>query len=102
VFRTMHEYTVPGGMMIHEGPVTGWIDHGFYTLHPTLFFDVAEANQYPTLVMFVEDFATRTAIPIDSRARAGELFAANQLPENGVLFAALIKGPTDHAFEIPK
>src|SRR5207253_2432277 len=34
VFETMHDLTVPGGLMIHESPFTGWIDHGFYNLHP--------------------------------------------------------------------
>jgi hypothetical protein len=29
VFRVMHDATVEGGLMIHEAPFTGWIDHGF-------------------------------------------------------------------------
>src|SRR5690554_6912619 len=29
VLRTMHDWTKPGGLMLHEAPFTGWVDHGF-------------------------------------------------------------------------
>ncbi len=53
VLRVMHDHCVNGGLMIHESPFTGWIDHGFYTLQPTLYFDVASANGYEIVMMAV-------------------------------------------------
>ena len=45
-FRNIHNLTRPGGFMIHHAPFVGWVDHGFYALQPTLFWDLAEANGY--------------------------------------------------------
>lgn len=33
-FKTVHEVTKPGGVMIHGLPFTGFFDHGFYSLSP--------------------------------------------------------------------
>ncbi|MGD9722054.1 MAG: hypothetical protein AB7O59_09920 [Pirellulales bacterium] len=101
VFRTMHEHTVPGGMMIHESPFTGWIDHGFYTLHPRLFFDLAEANGYRLRSMFVEDFAGRQAYPLASRESIAEMRLSRQLPENALLFVVFQKD-SDAPFQVPR
>lgn len=46
VFRTVHQLAAAGGLMVHEAPVTGWKNHGFYTLQPTLFADLAAVNDY--------------------------------------------------------
>jgi hypothetical protein len=101
VFRTMHDYAVPGGMMIHESPFTGWIDHGFYTLQPTLFFDIAEANQYRLVLMCIEDTRAFQALRIPSRDTVYQLVKSNQLPENGMLFTVLIKHSHDRPFRVP-
>lgn len=101
VFRTVHDYTVPGGMMIHEGPFTGWIDHGFYSLHPTLYYDLAEYNQYGVLGMFIQDLTARSILQIRSRDEVHELAKAKQIPENTMLFVVLKKGDDDRPFRVP-
>jgi SAM-dependent methyltransferase len=51
VFRSMHVLLRPGGVQLHIMPVFGDVNHGFYNIHPTVYFDVAKANGY-----VVEDF----------------------------------------------
>jgi hypothetical protein len=46
VYRTIHDHTRPGGVMIHWTPCLGWTNHGFYNVQPGFFFDLANANGY--------------------------------------------------------
>jgi hypothetical protein len=101
VFKTVHDYTVPGGLMMHESPFTGWIEHGFYNLQPTLYFDLAEVNQYMLHGMFVQDLTARTVLQIRAREDLYELVKANDLPENSMLFTVFRKPAVDVAFQIP-
>jgi hypothetical protein len=100
VFRTIHEYTVPGGLMIHESPFTGWVEHGFYTLQPTLFQDVAEYNRYSIVCMVIEDLHD-FLLPIHTREDVYEFVKEGKLPENSVLFTAMKKDTVDRPFSIP-
>ncbi len=40
-FKTAHDLTAVGGIMMHSSPFTGWLDHGFFNFQPTFFFDLA-------------------------------------------------------------
>jgi hypothetical protein len=42
-FKVMHE---AGGVMFHQLPSIGWIDHGYYTYHAVFFDDLIKANGY--------------------------------------------------------
>jgi len=101
VFRTMHDWTSTGGMMVHESPFTGWIDHGFYCLHPTLFYDLAAANCYEIVTIAIEEIKRQTIIRLDNRYHATELAAAGNLPNNSHLFVAFRK-LVDKPFRIPR
>jgi SAM-dependent methyltransferase len=46
LFCSMHDAIRPGGVMLHVLPTFGDIDHGFYNIHPTIYFDLAAANDY--------------------------------------------------------
>lgn len=89
VFGTMHAWTKPGGLMIHESPWMGWPDHGFYTLQPTLFYDLAAANGYELLRMAITDLQTGQLRPVESRHHLQSLVRQRQLPENSILMVAL-------------
>jgi hypothetical protein len=52
-FKTMHDHTEPGGLMIHWTPVFGWVNHGFYNLQPTTIFALSQANNYEILIAAV-------------------------------------------------
>jgi SAM-dependent methyltransferase len=45
-FYSLHEVLRPGGLALHVLPAFGDIDHGFFNIHPTVYFDLAEANGY--------------------------------------------------------
>lgn len=89
VLRTMHDHCQPGGLMIHDAPFTGWIDHGFYCLHPTLFFDLAHVNCYEVTLAAIHDIASRSIIRIEGREHVPRLVDGNQIPPNAMLFVAL-------------
>jgi hypothetical protein len=96
VFRTMHDHTVDGGLMIHESPCTGWIDHGFYCLQPTLFYDIAAANCYEIVMVALEHIDTNWTHRLESRDELTRL----EVPNNTMLYVVFRKrgeGP----FKIP-
>jgi hypothetical protein len=96
----MHILCKAGGLMIHDCPFTGWPDHGFYNLNPTLFWDLAAANHYEVLRIALGDIKNKTVIIIESREHVHELAMQRQLPENSELFVVLRK-TTDAPFAIP-
>lgn len=91
VFKTIHDHTIDGGWMIHESPFTGWIDHGFYCLQPTLFYDLAAANCYEIVLVAIEHIESQTIIRLESRDRVGRLAEAGEIPNNSMLYVALRK-----------
>lgn len=52
VFYSIHHATLPGGYMVHDAPLNP-VDHGFYNLNPTLFYDLAYANDYELISLSV-------------------------------------------------
>ncbi len=46
VFESIHDWTLPNGVMVHAFPVVGCADHGFYTYQPCLLRGLVEANGY--------------------------------------------------------
>lgn len=46
LFRSIHDAIRPGRIALHVLPTFGDIDHGFYNIHPTIYFDLAAANNY--------------------------------------------------------
>lgn len=59
VFRLMHDALRIGGLGLHVLPAFGEVNHGFFNIHPTVFFDLALANRY-----VVEDFCYVDAIDV--------------------------------------
>jgi SAM-dependent methyltransferase len=58
-----------GGRVIHDGGVSGCIDHGFYALQPTLFYDFYHANELEVGMMTVsklnlETWLTHTGVQV--------------------------------------
>jgi SAM-dependent methyltransferase len=45
-FRVMHDAVKPGGLMFHQVPTTGYVNHGYYLYHVPLFEELADANAY--------------------------------------------------------
>jgi hypothetical protein len=96
--KTMHESTKPGGLMLHEAPFNGWIDHGFYTLQPTLFFDIAAANQYDLLGLFYIDSVHHQIEQIHGRETVVALTRSGGITANASLYAVMRKPTVESTF----
>ncbi len=53
IFRNVHALTKVGGVMIHVMPFIEYVNHGFYSFHPNLYYAVAQANGYRLLALGV-------------------------------------------------
>lgn len=53
VFRNVHALTRTGGVMIHVMPFVEYVNHGFYSFHPNLYYALARANGYRLLALGV-------------------------------------------------
>ena len=45
-FKVIHDAVKTDGIIYHELPFTGYLDHGYFNYQPRLFFDLAKANGY--------------------------------------------------------
>lgn len=100
VFKSVHELTKPGGWMLHGLPFQGWVDHGFYTVQPTLFFDLAEANGYGTGTLLYAEIQPPKIVPVVTRGTVPALFERSEMGSNPMLFAAFRK-MDDEDFKVP-
>jgi SAM-dependent methyltransferase len=45
-FRVIHDLTRKGGIMWHEVPSAGMLNHGYFLYHPRFFYDLCKVNGY--------------------------------------------------------
>lgn len=101
-FANMHDATKPGGLMVHEGPmINGWIDHGFVNFQPTLFFDMAAANNYQIKCFFLGSIDPFQVQAFESREQVLAFAENGQLPDNPVYMTLMEKGPDNNKFIAP-
>lgn len=96
VFKTIHDHCDSDGWMIHDSPFTGWIEHGFYCLQPTLFYDLAHANCYEIAKVAIHESKSRYIRVVESR----DDIRAECVPNNSMLFVAYRKR-FDTEFRVP-
>jgi hypothetical protein len=66
VFKMMHDFAKPGGIMIHAVPFTVHLEHGFFNYQPNFFECLARYNSYETLGLWVgPDWQLASFIPWD-------------------------------------
>ncbi len=100
-FRNIHNLTRPGGFMIHHAPFVGWVDHGFYALQPTLFWDLAEANGYRVHLMLYAEIRPPRLESLASREAVLELAKGGRIGRNANLAAVLQRPAAEAPFRIP-
>lgn len=100
IFETIHDSCKVDGLMIHESPFTGWIDHGFWTIQPTAYFDLSHANNYKMVFMAVNQIEQQSSVEIHSREHLLKMAAAGGIPNNSMLYVAMRK-TADAEFKIP-
>jgi len=52
-FQIVHDLTARGGLMMHALPFLSYVDHGYFCYQPNLFVDLARANGYDLLGMWI-------------------------------------------------
>ena len=94
-FANMHALTSPGGLMVHALPTQGYQNHGFFNYHPSCLLDLAAANGYEVLGLF---------LAIGDRLVP---YTDGFLAENGiratdaVSVLAVLRKPADAPFVVP-
>jgi SAM-dependent methyltransferase len=64
-FENIHNLLKVGGVVLHALPGYGYIDHGFYNIHPCAYLDMARANEYEIVdFTYCDNINTRMARPI--------------------------------------
>lgn len=64
-FENIHNLLKAGGVVLHALPGYGYIDHGFYNIHPCAYLDMAKANEYEIVdFTYCDNINTRMARPI--------------------------------------
>ncbi|MBV9554189.1 MAG: hypothetical protein JO032_15520 [Alphaproteobacteria bacterium] len=62
-FNVIHDLVAPGGLMIHELPMHGMLNHGLINYNPKFFWMLARSNMYRTIYMDVRANKNRYALP---------------------------------------
>ncbi len=101
VFRTVHQATAPGGLMIHTVPFNGWWDHGFYSVQPTLFFDLAASNGYEMVLMTCGTLKPFEVIRIERREDVSAIMTGDRATRHVLINCVLRKGPRNADFAPP-
>ena len=52
-FRNIHNLCNLSGLMLHALPFQGYLNHGFYNYQPSFYYDLAMANGYKFMGMFL-------------------------------------------------
>jgi hypothetical protein len=54
-----------GGIIYHNAPANGYLNHGFYQMQPTLFMDYYRENGWPYIVLEMAMDGTEKEMPQD-------------------------------------
>ncbi len=107
-FKVIHDATNLGGVMYHEVPFTGYLDHGYLNYQPQLFIDLAKANGYEIIEASIgepsghEDAISRIVQPYQARGlnmgSADGAWKTSLIPTSG--FSILLRKTIDAPFKV--
>jgi hypothetical protein len=102
VLEFIHDATGLGGLMVHCFPLSGLLDHGFWTVNPVMVFCLARANLYGLLDIAVSQIGGRfmRLDPATARVELRTMAREGRLPENSWLHVVWRKA-SDADFAIP-
>jgi hypothetical protein len=101
VFKTVHERTHPGGLMIHTLPFTGFLDHGFFNFNPTFVADLAAANQYDLILWLHADSQPLRITQIQRIEQLHDMGKRGELGANSSHHVVLRKTAEERPFAVP-
>lgn len=61
-FVSVHKLLADDGMIFHTNPSNGYLDHGFYQISPTLYYDYYKKNGYKIISAHVFDHSRRGVV----------------------------------------
>jgi hypothetical protein len=101
-FKTVHDHTASGGLMIHGAPFTGWADHGFFNFNPTFFWDLAAANGYTVHLFLYTELAPLKILSISRREQLAEMSKDGQIGNNSHIYVVFCKPEGNRLFITPQ
>lgn len=78
-FKVVHEAARTGGLMVHQLPVAGFTDHGYYVYTGRMFFDLAGNNQYEIVDLWYESASSDDDLYLSTRSYANAFPVLAQL-----------------------
>jgi hypothetical protein len=100
-FKTIHDHMTPGGVVLHGFPFTGWIDHGFFNINPTVIWDLAAINSYQICLLTYCELDPPKVVRITSREQILQMAANGEIGRNAMLYVLLRKPAEHQQFRIP-
>jgi hypothetical protein len=99
-FKTAHDRTATGGLMMHSSPFNGWLDHGFFNFQPTFYFDLARQNGYEILSFIVGKLKPFEYVQVKSHDEIRQLIQAGKVPAGSHINVVYRKTRPDE-FSVP-
>jgi hypothetical protein len=99
-FKTAHDRTRTGGLMMHSAPFTGWPDHGFFNFQPTFFFDLARTNRYDIVSFICGRILPFEYVQLATHDDIPHLIKTKKIPE-GSHINVVYRKMSDSDFQIP-
>lgn len=99
--KTIHDHTLPDGLMVHGMPFTGWVDHGFYSFNPTFYWDLAATNGYSMVGMMYTEMRPLKIIQLDHREHILKIAKNGQIGKNALIYAVFRKPKEVLPFRVP-
>jgi hypothetical protein len=99
--ETIHDHAKPGGLMLHGMPLSGWVDHGFYSFNPTLYWDLAAANGYQVVGAFYTQLDPFLITPLPSRETVGEMAGRGEIGANSLIYVVFRQAAEPAPFRAP-
>ena len=100
-FKTIHDHLAPGGFVFHGFPFTGWIEHGFFNINPTVIWDLAAINKYHICLFAYCELNPPNIIQLNDPEQILKMGAAGALRPNAMLYAVLRQSDDAQPFRIP-
>jgi SAM-dependent methyltransferase len=100
-YQSMHERTRPGGLIVTCGPFVGGVDHGFYSIQPTFYYDLAAANGYEVLAVLLTTSSPQSIVQLQHREQCLTMAKEGRLPPNAGLYAVFRKAAQETPFATP-
>jgi SAM-dependent methyltransferase len=100
LFKSVHEATKPGGLMVHGTALSGWYDQGFYNFKPEYYWTLAEKNGYEMLAIVYAELYPLKMVEIQSQEDFLGLVKEGQISGNSLLYAVMKKPVGNNEFQI--